>query len=60
LNNLQKVETIKKLDDKNILSYLPQSKTFSDWIKANDIDFKKEKDIISFLNYYNATLPNRD
>jgi hypothetical protein len=60
LKNLEKVERIKKLDDKNILSYLPQSKTFSDWIKANDIDFKKEKDIISFLNYYNATLPNRD
>ena len=60
LKNLEKVERIKKLDDKNILSYLPQSKTFSAWIKTNEIDLKKEKDIISFLNYYNATLPNRD
>jgi len=60
LKNRDKVERIKKLDDKNILSYLPLSKTFSDWIKSNQIDFKKEKDIISFLNYYNAAPQNKN
>jgi hypothetical protein len=60
LKNLEKIERVKKLDDKNILSFLPLSKTFSDWIKTNGIDFKKEKDIISFLNYYNAALQSKD
>ena len=56
LKHMEKVERIKKLDSKNILPYLPQSNTLSDWVKANHIDLKKEKDIISFLNYYNATV----
>jgi hypothetical protein len=56
LKNREKIERIKKLDDKNVLSYLPQSNTFHEWIKANHIDFKKEKDVILFLNYYNATI----
>ena len=54
LKNMEKVERVKKLDDENILSYLSQSNTFSDWIKTNKIDFRKEKDIILFLNYYNS------
>jgi len=36
--DMEKVERIKKLDDKTILAYLPNSDTFSDWIKTNNID----------------------
>ena len=53
--DMEKVERIKKLDDKTILAYLPNSDTFSDWIKTNNIDLRKEKDVIFFLNYYNST-----
>jgi hypothetical protein len=57
---MEKVERIKKLDDKNILPYLPQSNKCSDWIKTNHIDLRKEKDVILFLNYYNTTVKNKD
>ena len=60
LKDMEKVERIKKLDDNNILPYLPQSNTLSKWIKTNRIDFRKEKDVILFLNYYNATIPNKE
>ena len=60
LKDMEKVERIKKLDDKNILPYLPQSNKCSDWIKTNHIDLRKEKDVILFLNYYNTTVKNKD
>lgn len=56
LKNLQKVERIRKLDYENVLSYLPLSNTLKGWIETNHIDFRKEKDIILFLNHYNGTL----
>ena len=50
----EKVERIKKLGKENVLSYLPSSNSYEAWIKENDIDFKKEKDIVRFLDYYNS------
>lgn len=49
-----KVERIKKLNKENVLVFLPSSSSFADWIKTNNIDFKRERDIIRFLNYYNV------
>ena len=60
LKNMQKVERIRKLDDKIVLSYLAQSHTFTDWIKTNHIDLSREKDIVLFLNHYNATYQKKD
>ena len=60
LKDMKKVERIKKLDDKNILPFLPKSNTLSEWIKTNGIDLRKEKDVILFLNYYNTTVTNKD
>jgi hypothetical protein len=52
----EKVERIKKLNKENVLSYVPSSSSYDSWIKENDIDFKKEKDVVRFLNYYNSHL----
>ena len=60
LKDMEKVERIQKLNDKNLLPYLPQSNAFSEWIKTNRIDLRKEKDALLFLNYYNATVQNKN
>lgn len=54
LKSSDKVEKIKKLNKDNLLVLLPSSSSFSAWIEANNIDFKREADVITFLNYYNA------
>ena len=51
-----KVEYIRKLSKENILLFLPGSSNFQSWVKENDINFKKEDDIIRFLNYYNKSI----
>jgi len=56
LKHLQRVERIQKLKEENVLSYLPGSKAFRGWIERKNIDFKKEKDIVEFLNHYNRTI----
>jgi hypothetical protein len=57
LKSNDKVERFKKLNKENVLFYLPSSSAHDAWIKENNIDFKKEKDVILFLNYYNAHSP---
>lgn len=52
-----KVEKITRLSKENVLVFLPSSSSFTDWIKANNIDFKMESDVIRFLDYYNAARP---
>lgn len=51
----EKVESIKKLNKENLLIYLPSSSAYSEWASENTINFKNEKDIVRFLNYYNAS-----
>jgi hypothetical protein len=53
----EKVERIKKFNKEGVLFYLPSSSAYDAWIKENNIDFKKEKDVVLFLNYYNAHSP---
>ena len=52
----EKIEGIKKLNKESILIYLPSSSSYNVWLKENDINFRNEKDIVRFLNYYNAGL----
>ena len=54
----EKLECIKKLNKENIFFYLPSSSSYNAWLKENTINFKNEKDIVRFLNYYNAHLNN--
>lgn len=54
LKHNQKVERIKKLDKESILPYLPSSVSSRKWIEDNKTDFRKEQDVIAFLNYYNT------
>jgi hypothetical protein len=49
-----KVEHLKKLNKENILSFLPSSSGFEETISKNKINFKGEKDVVFFLNYYNS------
>lgn len=53
----QKIERIKKLRKENLLGFLPSASSYSSWITENNIDFKKEADVIRFLDYYNAMHP---
>lgn len=60
LRSNAKVEKIKKLNQEELLSFLPQSLTFSEWIRANKINFKKEVQVIQFLNFYNLKKQEED
>lgn len=53
ISNNVKIEPVKKLKKENILIYLPDSPAYNDWIDQHKIDFKKEKDIVEFLDHYN-------
>ena len=50
----QKIEPIKRLTKENVLPDIPASTSCSDWIAQNKIDFRKEEDVVKFLNYYNS------
>jgi hypothetical protein len=56
IKSQDKVEYIRKLNKENIFLFLPTSSNFQTWIKENDINLKKEADIIRFLNYYNKSI----
>lgn len=49
-----KTELVKKMNKEGILLFLPGSSEYKDWITKNDIDFRKEDDLIRFLDYYNS------
>jgi hypothetical protein len=51
----EKIERIKRLTKDNIIMLLPSAFSYSAWIDENKIDFKKEYDVIRFLDHYNAT-----
>ena len=44
----------RKLNRNNIVETLSMDDSLKTWIKQNDINFKKEEDVIRFLNYYNS------
>lgn len=48
------IERIKKLNKDQVTQYLPSSSKYSEWINENRIDFRKESDVVRFLNHYNA------
>jgi hypothetical protein len=60
LKSGEKAERIKKLDEKSILSLLPKLSTLQDWIKLNAIDFRKEKDVVKLIRYFNSILPGEN
>jgi len=54
INHEQALNTLKKLDRDNLLQFLPGSSGHNEWIKQNRINFKKEDDVLRFVNYYNS------
>jgi hypothetical protein len=55
----EKIERIKRLRKESVLEYLPSASSYSTWINENNMDFRKEGDVIRFLDYYNAMHPER-
>jgi hypothetical protein len=55
LRIIDKTEKVKRLNKENITKLLPSAPSYDAWIEKNKIDFKKEDDVVRFLNHYNAT-----
>lgn len=53
------IEPIKKLSKENLLKLLPATTAYNSWIIKSDINFKKEEDVIRFINYYNTSAANK-
>ncbi|MBS4062971.1 MAG: hypothetical protein KGZ74_00345 [Chitinophagaceae bacterium] len=49
-----KTEVLKKMTMDAVLELLPGAFAFKDWAVNNKINFKKESDIIRFIQYYNS------
>jgi hypothetical protein len=49
-----KIERLKKVTKDEVLKFLPGSKAFEDWVKENNINLKKEDDVVKFIDYYNS------
>jgi hypothetical protein len=49
-----KTERLKKLNQDNLMELLPMFSRHNNWISANKINFKKEEDVVRFMDYYNA------
>ncbi len=54
IQNGTKTRLLKKLSKDYVLEQLPGSAAMTDWIDANKINFKKEEDVVRFLDYYNS------
>jgi len=51
------VQKIKKLSEDNFFALIPGiTSSHRKWIKDNNIDLKKEAEVVRFLDYYNAQL----
>ena len=53
-----RIEKLKRLNKDNFLEQLPSSSKYAVWIKEKNLNFKKEKDFIIFLDYYNSQNPS--
>ena len=54
LKTENKVTEIKKLNAEYFLALIPGASTYREWIKQNNLSFKKEEDLVLFLNYHNS------
>ena len=52
------IKPIKKLNEENVLTLLPSSAAYKDWIKAQKLNFKREEDLLKFMSHYNGNLPD--
>lgn len=48
------MEPVKKLSKENLYKLLPSANTHNAWATKNKINFKKEEDVIRFINHYNS------
>ena len=54
LKTSDKIERIKKLNNEHFLALIPEASAYKEWVNQNNLNFKKEEDVVLFLNYYNA------
>jgi hypothetical protein len=50
----EKIIPLKSLNPSGILSFIPDSNDYKDWIAQNNNKLKTESEIVSFFNYYNS------
>jgi hypothetical protein len=51
---------LKRLSKDEFFKWLPGASLYSDWIKNEKLQFKKEPDFIRFLEHYNNTYRKED
>jgi hypothetical protein len=54
LKTENKVDKIKKLTSEHFLALIPDAYLHKEWIEKNQLNFRREEDILLFLDYYNA------
>ncbi|MBS1574282.1 MAG: hypothetical protein JST09_03170 [Bacteroidetes bacterium] len=54
IHHNEMLNNLRRLDKDNLLQFLPGSSVYIDWAKQNKINFRKEEDVIRFMNYYNS------
>lgn len=50
----QKIERIRRFTKEQIFQLLPGANAMESWVDENKLSFKKEEDLIKFIDYYNA------
>jgi len=56
--NNGKVNTLRDLDRNSILASIPTNASIDNWLKENKNKLKSEKEVITFLNFFNTLKPN--
>lgn len=54
----QMIQPIRKLNREAFLAVLPKASQYNDWINEKKLTFKREQDLLQFLQFYNSKLPN--
>lgn len=49
-----KVERLKKTGKEQVFMFLPGANTLDRWVNENNLNLKKEEDIVKFIDYYNS------
>jgi hypothetical protein len=49
----KRIEKLKKLNEDEILQFIPHANEFKGWIKSNKLKMNKEEDVVKFIQYVN-------
>jgi len=49
----KRIEKLKKLNDDEVLQFIPRANEFQSWIRSNKLKMNKEDDVVKFIEYVN-------